>query len=376
MKPMNKQMDRLLLIRMDLQLFAEEKTEEATPHKKQEVRKEGQVTKSADLNAVAGLMAVYLLLRISFGKYIQDLCNYITLSLSDGILMPLSQGNLFYVFLNASWFLFKFMVPIFAVCMVAGLAINFGQVGFVFAPKAIQPKLSNINPISGFKRMFSKRAIADLVKSLFKVVIVGWVAFSLVKNNLNKLLLLSELDPVGMLSVFTEVLIKVAGGCIGVFLVIAVFDYMFQRYEFRQRIKMTKKELRDEYKQTEGDPQIKGRIREQQREMSRRRMMQRVPEATVVITNPTHLAIALKYEMGKDQNAPQLVAKGAGYIAKRIIEIAKENHVPVVENKSVARALFKNVEIGEEIPSDLYKAVAEILAMILRLRRGKTLRKN
>lgn len=356
------------LIKINLQLFAEEKTEEATPHKKKEVRKEGQVTRSSDLNAVASLLAVYLLLRIFYSNYVNDLCLYISGSLGDGIQMPLSQGNIAYVFLNSSFFMFRFLAPIFAACMIAGLLVNFGQVGFVFAPKALQPKLSNLNPITGFQRMFSRRSLVDLAKSLLKVLIVGWVAFYLVKKDFQELLLIADMDAAGILSVVAGVLGDVGAGCIGVFLVIAVFDYMFQRYEFRQRIKMTKKEVRDEYKQTEGDPLIRGKIREQQREMARRRMMQSVPEATVVITNPTHLAAALKYEMGK-QNAPQLVAKGAGYVAQRIIEVAKEHNVPVIENKPVAQMLFKDVEIGEDIPSELYKAVAEILAMVLRLRK-------
>jgi flagellar biosynthetic protein FlhB len=355
-------------IQINLQLFAEEKTEEATPHKKQEVRKEGQVCKSSDLNAVAVLVAFYTLMWLFYEGFIENLCRYITFSLNDGVLMPLSQGNLGHILLDSSMFLFKFMAPVFTVCMAAGFLVNFGQVGLVFAPKAIQPKLSNINPISGFKRMFSKRSLVELAKALLKVVVVGWVAFYLVSRDFENLLLIADRDAVGIFMAVAAVLAKVGAGCIGVFLVIAVFDYMFQRREFKERIKMTKKEVRDEYKQTEGDPLVKGKIREQQREMARRRMMQSVPEATVVITNPTHLAVALKYEIG-EQEAPQVVAKGAGYVAQKIIEIAREHDVPIVENKPVARMLYKDVDIGEDIPSELYKAVAEILAMIFRLRK-------
>lgn len=356
------------LLKINLQLFAEEKTEEATPHKKQEVRKEGQTARSSDLNAVAGLLAVYLLLRITYGSFVQDLCSFITLYLRDGIHRHLSQGNVIYVFLEAAYFMFKFLAPIFAVCIGAGLLVNFAQVGFVFAPKAIQPKLSNLNPITGFQRMFSRRALVELAKSLVKVVIIGWVAFSLVRKDFTNLLVIADMDAAGILVAVAGVLTRVCAGCIGVFLAIALLDYMFQRHEFKQRIRMTKKEIRDEFKQMEGDPLIKSRIREQQREMARRRMMQSVPEATVVITNPTHLALALKYEIGK-QEAPQLVAKGAGYVAQKIIEVAREHNVPVVENKPVARMLFKDVELGEEIPSELYQAVAEILAMVFRLRK-------
>ena len=355
-------------ITMNLQLFAEEKTEEATPHKKREVRKEGQVTKSTDLNAVAVLLAVYLLLRVSYDSFVQNMCNYISFCLSDGILRPLSQGNVVNVFLESAFFTIRFMLPVFAVCVVAGLAVNLGQVGFVFAPKVIQPKLSNLNPVKGFQRIFSRRALVELAKSLFKVVVIGWVAFSLVRKDINNLLLIADMNPAGILVSVAGVLTKVGAGCIGVFLAIAIFDYVFQRREFKKRIRMTRKEVRDEFKQMEGDPLIRSRIREQQREMARRRMMQSVPEATVVITNPTHLAVALKYEIGK-QDAPLLVAKGAGYIAEKIVETAKEHNVPVIENKPVARMLFKDVDIGEDIPSELYQAVAEILAMVFRLRK-------
>lgn len=358
----------MIELKINLQLFAEEKTEEATPHKKREVRKEGQVTKSNDLNAVANLLAIYLLLLFLYKNYIQDLCTYISKALSDGLLRPLTQGNILYVFMDGALFMLKLLAPIFGVAMVVGLAVNIGQVGFVFAPKAISPKLSNLDPISGFKRMFSKRALVELIKALFKVLVIGWVAFSLVKKNFYSLLYIVDMDTAGILGVVAKVLSSVAAGCIGVFFVIAIFDFIFQRFEFRQRIKMTKKEVRDEYKQTEGDPQIRSKLKERQRELARHRMMRSVPDATVVITNPTHLAVALRYEMGKP-GAPQVVAKGAGFVAQNIIGIAKENNVPVVEDRPVARLLFQNVEIGQDIPEDLYKAVAEILAMIFRLKK-------
>lgn len=355
---------------INLQLFAEEKTEEATPHKRREVKKEGQATKSTDLNAVANLLAVYLLFLVFYKPYVQDLCIYISSCLSDGLLRPLTNGNVLYVFLEGSLFMFRFLAPVFAVAMVVGLVVNIGQVGFMFAPKVISPKLSNINPVSGFRRMFSRRALVDLAKALAKVVIVGWVAFVLVKKNFFSLLYIVDMEIPGILAVMVKVISNVAAGCIGVFFVIAVLDFIFQRVEFRRNIRMTKKEVRDEFKQTEGDPLVRSKLKERQRELSRRRMMQSVPDATVVITNPTHLAVALKYETG-EQSAPQVVAKGAGFVAQKIIEVAKENKVPVIEDKPVARMLFKNVEIGEEIPEDLYKAVAEILAMIFRLRRKK-----
>lgn len=357
-------------LKLDLQLFAEEKTEEATPHKKREVRKEGQATKSTDLVAVANLLAMYLLFLAFYKGFIQDLCTYISLSFSEGLLRPLSHGNALYVFWDSALFMFKLLFPVFAVGMIVGLAVNLGQVGFMFAPKVVSPKLSNLNPVTGFQRMFSRRALVELAKALFKVIVVGWVAFVMVKGDFYTLLYAVEMDAAGILEIVVRVLSRVAAGCIAVFFVIAVLDFVFQRIEFRRRIRMTKKEVRDEFKQTEGDPLIRSKLKEKQRELARRRMMQSVPDATVVITNPTHLAVALKYETGK-QGAPQVVAKGAGFVAKNIVELAREHDVPVVEDKPVAQLLFKNVDIGEEIPADLYKAVAEILAMIFRLKKKK-----
>ena len=353
---------------IDLQLFAEqEKTEEATPHRKQEVRKEGQVAKSSDLNAVANLLAVFLILMFGYRYFVEDLCSFISLALSEGLLKSLTDSELLYIFTDASFFMLKFLAPIFVVGLAAGLIANFGQVGFLYAPKAIKPKLSHLNPIEGFKRLFSKRALVELLKALLKIVAVGWVAFSLVRDSFEQLLLTIYMGAFQVLQVFVGVLFKVAAGAVGVFLFIAIMDYIFQRYEFRMRIRMTKKEVKDEFKQTEGDPLLRSRVKEKQRELARQRMMHSVPEATVVITNPTHLAVALRYEKGKDA-APQVVAKGRGFIAQKIIELAREHGVPVIENKPVAQTLFKDVEIGQTIPPDLYKAVAEVLAMIYRLK--------
>jgi len=359
------------LLRINLQLFAEEeKTEDATPHKKREVRKEGQVARSSDLNAVANLLAIFLLVFFMHRYFIWELYRFTSLALTEGMLRTLTDSELLYVFVESSVFMFKFLAPIFVIGLVAGLAANLGQVGFLFAPKVIQPKLSNINPVQGFKRLFSKRSLVDLLKAIFKVVIVSWVTFVLVKNNFKELLFIIDMSVGQILQVVMKVIFRVAAGAIGVFFAIAVLDYIFQRYEFRQRIKMTRKELKDEFKQTEGDPFIKSKLKERQRQLAQLRMMQSIPEATVVITNPTHLAVALKYETG-EQEAPEVVAKGAGYVAEKIVQLAKEHSVPVVENEPVAQFIYKNVEIGEEIPPELYKAVAEILAMIYRLRNKK-----
>ncbi|NLO89011.1 MAG: flagellar biosynthesis protein FlhB [Clostridia bacterium] len=358
-------------MRIDLQLFAqEEKTEEATPHKRRQVRKEGQVAKSTDLNAAVTLFAVFLLILFTHRYYIENLYAFVSRYLSHGALKRITDSELMHIFADSSLFFIKFMAPIFLMGMAAGLAVNLGQVGFLFAPLAIKPKLSNINPINGFKRIFSRRSLVELVKSLLKVAVIGWVTYVLAKKNFENLVYLMFLDLLPMLEMVINILSRVVLGAVGAFLVIAVLDYIYQRYDFRKRIRMTRKEVKDEFKQTEGDPLIKSRQREKQRLLAQRRMMEAVPEATVVITNPTHLAVALKYEVG-EQDAPEVVAKGAGYIAEKIVQRAKENDVPVVENKPVAQFIYHNVEIGQEIPPELYKAVAEILAVIYRFKRKK-----
>jgi len=358
-------------LRIDLQLFAqEEKTEEATPHKRREVRREGQVAKSTDLNAAVTLFAVFLLILFTHQYYIKILYDYISRCLTDGVLRRITGSELMYIFADSSLFIIKFMAPILLTGIAAGLAANLGQVGFLFAPSAVKPKLSNINPINGFKRIFSRRSLVELLKSLLKVAVVGWVTYVLVRNNFEKLVFIMFMDLMPMLEVVVYVVSRVALGALGAFLVIAILDYIYQRYDFRKRIRMTRREVKDEFKQTEGDPLIKSRQRERQRLLAQRRMMKKVPEATVVITNPTRLAVALKYEVG-EQDAPEVVAKGAGHIAKKIVQLAEENDVPVVENKPVAQFIYHNVEIGQEIPPELYKAVAEILAVIYRFKRKK-----
>lgn len=351
---------------LDLQLFAEEKSEEATPHRKREARKKGQVARSADLNAAIVLLGVILLLFWSREYYIAKLAGIVRLILGQRLTMELTEGQLINLFKETLFFFFSVMAPIFLAAMVAGLLVNLSQVGFLFAPYVLTPRLQNINPMEGFKRILSKKALVEMVKALLKVLVVGIVTLNLIGGGFEDLLYIVEMDVFQGFAVATNMIFKVALWAVGIFLAIAVLDFLFQRYEFRQRIKMTKQEVKEEFKQTEGDPQIKARLREKQRELARHRMMQSVPEATVVITNPTHLAIALRYD-AETMEAPRVVAKGAGQIAERIVDIAREHEVPVVENKPVAHMLYQQVEIGGEIPVELYQAVAEILAMLYRM---------
>ena len=353
-------------VAFDLQLFNEEKTEEATPHRREEARKKGQVAKSADLNGAVVLLTLIVLLYYLRTNFIREFSNYFTYLLdflSGEKLKNFSQADLLSLAVYTFLFFFKLMAPIFAGAMIIGIAINFAQVGLLYAPEIIKPKLENINPLSGFKRMFSKRALMELLKALLKVVIIGAIVYSTLKGNLEDFLYLFYMDVPQSFNFVSNMVFSLGKSAVGAYFVIAVVDYFFQRREFNQSIKMSKQEIKEEYKQTEGDPQIKAKLRERQRQMAMHRMMQSIPEATVVITNPTHLAVALKYSTASS-DAPRVIAKGAGSIAERIKEKAKEYNIPIVEEKPLARFLYYNVEIGQEIPAELYQAVAEILAML------------
>ena len=253
--------------------------------------------------------------------------------------------------------------------MVTAIVVNYLQVGAMWSVEPLAPKASKIDPIQGMKRMFSMQALQELAKSLAKMAIVGWVAFSTLKDEFPNFVPLIYQDRWAILSWLGSVSWKLTIRCCAVIIVIAVLDYIYQRWEFERKLRMSKQEVKDEYKQTEGDPMVKSRIRSIQREMARRRMMEEVPKADVVITNPEHLAVALRYNSSK-MKAPKVVARGADRIALRIREVAKENGVAIVENRSLAQNLYK-LELGEEIPSRLYQAVAEILAYVYRLKKGR-----
>ncbi|KKM12328.1 hypothetical protein SY88_04030 [Clostridiales bacterium PH28_bin88] len=354
--------------RFDLQLFAQEKTEEATPHRREEVRRKGQVARSSDMNAAVGMAALVLLLLVTWRSVMEQVSRFFIWLLGGSLTEPVTALNLGYLFSSTAVFFLKLMAPVFLVALAAGLVVNFAQVGFNFSAEPTRLRLENLNPAEGFKRIISRRALVELGKALLKVTAVGVVTYTIVRGRFAKLLFLADMGLPQGVALVADVIFRVALGAVAIFAVIAVLDFMFQRREFRERIKMSKQEVKEELKQTEGDPQIKAKLRERQRQLAMRRMIQSVPRATVVITNPTHLAIALKYENGQ-AGAPEVVAKGGGDIAKRIVEVAREHKVPVVENKPVAQFLYKNVEIGQEIPAELYQAVAEILAMLYRIKR-------
>lgn len=353
----------------DLQRFdSAEKTEEPTPRKKEESRKKGQVAKSAELSSVFVILAAFVALKSASPYIYNKLTGYMRYIFSElNFRGDFTIASVHAVILNAGIVFLETTLPVLLAVLVVSLTVSFLQVGFSFSPETIMPQFSRINPISGFGRIFSKRSLVELFKSLVKITVVGYFIYRFIQKETVRIpaLMMSELAE--SFSVLATIIYDLAFQIAMVILVLAILDYGYQWWEHMQSLKMSKQEVKEEMKQTEGNPQIKGKIREKQRAMAMRRMMSEVPKADVVVTNPTHFAVAIKYETGME--APVVIAKGSDFIAQRIREIAKENDVVIVENKPLAQTLFKNAEIGDMIPQDLYKAVAEVLAYVYRLKR-------
>ncbi len=348
---------------------AQEKTEKPTPRRRREARKKGQVVKSQELNNVVIILSgtlFFLFLGSAFFIGISRIMKNVFLNLYS---IELSTNNFFSYLTYGISVIFKLLSPIVLVLMVAGVLIGVGQTGIMFTFDSIAPKFDRINPIKGAQRLFSKRGAMEVLKAVFKVGGISYLIFSSLRANVNIFSNYTYMNLGEMLSSFTRILFSTLFKIIGFLFIIAIIDYAFQKFEFEKSIMMTKEEVKEEYKQTEGDPQVKSRIRSMQRQMARQRMMQEVPKAKVVITNPIHLAVAIKYD--NSMRAPEVVAKGARLIAEKIKEIARENNIPIVENPPLARELYEKVEIGEEIPKELYRAVAEVLAYIYRLENAR-----
>jgi flagellar biosynthetic protein FlhB len=355
------------LPRFDLQLFSQEKTEEATPKRKEESRKKGQVAKSVEINSAFVILTAFLSLKI-IGPYIYtELTAFMRFMFAHFSTADFTIRDMHILFINLSFVFLKTALPVMTVIMLISLGVNLLQVGFVFSLEPLMPQFDRINPISGFGRLFSKRSLVELVKSLLKVAIIGYFIIRFVMQETGQIPQLISTDLIDTLRYMSTLIFDLAMQIGGVILVLAALDYFYQWWEHNQSIKMSKHDIKEEFKQTEGNPQIKGKIKERQRAMAMRRMMQEVPKATAIITNPTHFAIAIKYD--KSMTAPEVVAKGQDFLAERIKILAREHRIAIVENKPLARALYASVEIGETVPSELYQAVAEVLAHVYRLKK-------
>ena len=355
---------------LDLQLFAGDdgdKTEEPTPHRRREARKRGQVMKSLEMNAAVNLLGMVFLASLLWPIFIRHITELLRFFL-QGAAAP-ADFDLSFCSGLLSLSLGRFLVltaPFLLCALFLGVSSNLLQVGFLVSSEVIRPQVNRLNPVEGFKRILSRRALFEMVKSLLKITIIGLVSYFYLHAQFPALLLLLGEKGGVFAAVFREVLLGLSFRVAGVFLFLALLDYIFQHIEFQKSLRMSRRELQEEFKHLEGDPHLRARIREKQRALARQRNLARVPEATVVITNPTAVAVALQYHE-KEHQAPLVIAKGAARQAQEIKRRAKEHGIPVIEDPPVARLLFLQVEVGEEIPVDLYQAVAEILALVYRL---------
>lgn len=352
-------------------IFADEKTEEATPKKKSDAKKKGQVAKSKEVSLALTLVActlIFAVLTPYLGGELKKALYYFFGGLNQGeFTYEMLQKNTIDIVLS----FMKIYLPVALPVMVVGVFANFIQSGFLLTGEAMKPKLSKLNPINGFKRMFSVRSLVELLKDTLIIIVVGYIGFGFIKENYQKILNMGiSVHINAFLPAFMELVVDIFFRITLIMVVIALSDYIYQRRMYNKELKMTKQEIKEEFKQSEGDPQVKGKIKQKQREIATRRMMQAVPNATVVVTNPTHLAIALAYEDG-NMGAPKVVAKGSDRIALKIKEIAKENNVPIIENKPLARLIYEKVDLNREIPEDMYQAVAEILALVYKMKNKK-----
>lgn len=338
----------------------------ATQRRRDEARRKGDVAMSRELNSalvlLAGLIALYLL----GGDLLYGMQNSVYFFFQEAATWSPEEDSIIKLAWDSAYQFFLMQWPIVLAILIIGILANVAQVGLFFSFEALQPKWNRLNPANGVKRIFSKRGAVELLKSLLKLGILVWVSWIVIEDNLVGISALMDSELPTILKLTIQIGFDIGIRVAIILLILAIFDFAFQRYVHNESLMMSPAEYKQEMKQYEGDPQIKARIRSVQREMARRRMMEAVPEAEVVITNPTEFAIALAYEEG--MAAPTVVAKGQKIVAQRIRDIAEEHEVPIVQNPPLARALFKACEVGDTIPADLYQAVAEVLAYIYQLK--------
>ena len=348
---------------------SDDKTEEATPKKKSDSRKKGQIARSKDvgvaLTMVVCTIAVSACWNMMINGFKEVMIYFLQLPTLDNFDKLSLTGISITVIMRVAYGLLPIALPI----MVGGIIASLMQTGFLITGEPLKPSFGKLNPLSGIKNMISKRSLVDLCKNLIVISIVSIIAYRYISSNYQQIISMSNIYLPSLNVEIKNLVLGIFKQICIVLIVIAAIDYFVQFKMHNQDLKMSKQEVKEEYKQQEGDPQLKGKIKQKQREMSRQRMMQSVSDATVVITNPTHLAIALKYEEGTDMEAPKVLAKGADYLALKIKSIAKENEIPIIENKPLARMMYDKVEIDNDIPPELYQGVAEILAIVMKIKK-------
>ena len=368
----------MIQLKYDLQFFAKdgpggEKTEEPTSKKLDDARKEGQVAKSKEIGNAFSLLALFLVMKLYLGtmgtrfievfsavyQQIPDVSKMYNGGLPVASLHVLIRGMMFQILV--------IMAPVLLIGVAIAIICDVAQVKWKPTTKPLQPKFSKLNPMKGFGRIFSPNSLVELLKSVLKLALIGYMVYSYLKDKISNIFLLYDITLNQAIGMIGEIVVDLGIRIAAIYMIIAFLDFGYQKWKFHEDMKMTKQEVKDEYKNQEGDPQIKGKQKQRMREASMRRMMQQLPEADVVITNPTHYAVAIKYDPEK-YDAPYVLAKGENYLAQRIKDVAKENHIEIVENKPLARMLYANVDIGGLIPQELYQAVAEVLAFVYHLK--------
>ncbi|MDE7333709.1 MAG: flagellar biosynthesis protein FlhB [Lachnospiraceae bacterium] len=370
--------ENIRILQYNLQFFAKdgpggEKTEEPTAKKLSDARKEGQVAKSKEIANAFSMLALFLMLKLYLGimgtGFIE---NFSAVYNQIPDLVTLYEGNIPFISIQVlvrsmMIELLILVAPIFIVGVLVVFLCDIVQVKWKPTTKPLKPKFNKLNPIQGVKKIISLNSFVELIKSALKLGLVGYVAYSYLIDRIGQIFILYDIglnQAIGLMGqIVTDLGLRIAA----MYMVIAFLDFAYQKWKFKEDMKMTKQEVKDEFKNQEGDPQIKGKQRQRMREASMRRMMQQLPQADVVITNPTHYAVAIKYDPDK-YDAPYVIAKGEDHLAHRIKEVAKENDIEIVENKPLARMLYANVEIGGLIPPELYQAVAEVLAFVYHLK--------
>jgi flagellar biosynthetic protein FlhB len=344
-----------------------ERSEEATPQRREDFRKRGQVAQTRELASVftliIGLLALWLLGRFFF----EQLYQVFTKSFSDYVLMAAKNGDWFQAVRNATITGFLVIGPFAGILWIANAASTIVQIGILQNEEAIKFDLTRLDPIQGFKKIISMRSLVEGLKAIIKITAVVALVYHMLKSDIKTIPLLSTYEIPALIMYIGNIVFKLFASVGGFMFGLSIVDYLFQRWELEKQMRMTKQEVKEEIKSREGDPLIRARVRKLQRELASRRMMDDVKKAEVIITNPTHIAVALQYT--KDLVAPRVVAKGAGDIAEKIKQIAKEHKIPIVENKPLARTIFKTLKLGQVIPRELYTAVAEVLSYIFRLKK-------
>lgn len=347
-----------------------EKTEDASPYRLEEFRKKGDVASSRELNSVL-LIAATLFTLILCGAWAYDeFTAYLSWILRLDFQRTYEQKEFVEVIQKTGWFALKSVAPVFGASLSVGFLAQLAQIGFIWSPDLLTVNFDRINPLNGFQRLFSKKSVAEVVKGIFKFAVVLGVTWYVMKDNIYHFGGFLQTEVAAGVAHGQGLAVKLGYSVLLGLGVIALMDFTWEKWTYKQKLMMTKQEAKDEAKEKDGNPEIKQRIRQVQRQIAQKRMMDDVKKADVIVTNPTHLSIAIRYDT-ENMVAPAVVAKGADHLALRIREIAKENGVPVVENVLLARTLYQTVKVGHGVPRSLYRAVAEVLAFVYKLRRKK-----